>query len=178
MSRDTWNPSAGTSVSVADLESRWRRAATDGADGLTVSGGEPLNQPTAVADLLRRVRRADPEADILLYTGYELDELDADQLVAVSLADALIVGRYLAARPTRLLWRGSANQRLIMQTSLGRARYAAYESVTVERTPMQAAVDDSGHLLVIGVPPPGALGRLERALRERGIHAHGRIRPL
>ncbi|MFI6324075.1 4Fe-4S single cluster domain-containing protein [Nonomuraea sp. NPDC050556] len=169
MSRDTWDPSGGAAIAIKDLETGWLRAAARGATGLTVSGGEPLTQPAALAVLLARVRAVSPAADILLYTGYEPAELNGVQEEAAALADVLIVGRYEASLPTRLIWRGSANQRMILQTPLGRARYAAHEHEEVQRTPMQAVVKESGEILLIGVPPPGSLGKIERELRSRGI---------
>lgn len=174
MSRDTWDPGAGVERSVEELAALWARALADGARGLTVSGGEPLAQPAALAAFLAAVRtddaavRAD-DTDILLYTGYDLDELDDTQLRAAGYADVLITGRYEAGRPTRLIWRGSANQQMVIQTPLGAQRYAEYEDAEAERAPMQVTVDDDGDLLMLGVPPPGTLSRLDGLLRGRGV---------
>ena len=44
IARDTWDPAGGHEVAVADLTAVWQAAVDDGADGLTVSGGEPLEQ--------------------------------------------------------------------------------------------------------------------------------------
>ncbi len=78
------------------------------------------------------------EADLLVYTGYEPDEVD---MTPLRRADAVITGRYDAARPTRLIWRGSANQVLIPRTDLGHARYDRYLDHEPERPPMQFSVD-------------------------------------
>ncbi|GII61468.1 radical activating enzyme [Sphaerisporangium krabiense] len=173
MSRDTWDPAGGEPAPVAGLEALWRAALAAGADGLTVSGGEPLAQPGPLAAFLDRARAVRdavrPEADILLYTGYELEELDEPRLAAVAHADVLITGRYEVTRPTRLPWRGSAGQRLIARTDLGRARYAARADTPADRVPVQVVPDGRGGVLVIGVPPPGTLARMERALRAGGV---------
>ena len=39
------------------------------ADGITISGGEPFDQPDALFELLARIR-SQTEADILVFTGY------------------------------------------------------------------------------------------------------------
>jgi len=163
-------------MGVDKLTQMWHAAVAADADGLTISGGEPLAQAAGLRALLEsadRVRRAtDREIDFLVYTGYEPVEIDGDSARALRLADAVITGRYDVTRPTRLIWRGSANQRLIPQTHLGRRRYGRYLDHKPERVPMQVAAD-GGHLWFIGVPRRGDLPRLERALRERGVTYRG-----
>ena len=186
MSRDTWDAGGGVEVAVGDLVDRWRTALADGATGLTVSGGEPLEQAGPLGEFLRRASevraevRADGtaaaagygEADILLYTGYELAELDEEQLGATRYADALITGRYEAGQPTDLVWRGSANQQLRPLTELGRRRYAVSVDKHVAAPPLQLRVDESG-VWVIGVPRPGTLSRIDRTLRQAGLVVDG-----
>jgi anaerobic ribonucleoside-triphosphate reductase activating protein len=170
MSRDTWDPDGGHQTAVGELADMWRRAVAEGADGLTVSGGEPLTQPEALADLLAAAAdiRGDREIDLLVYTGYTETELDDVRRAAVAKADALVVGRYDAAEPTTLIWRGSANQRILPRTELGRRRYGPYLDHTPVRTPLQV-IRNEDRVEVIGVPRPGTLPTLERALRQTGV---------
>jgi anaerobic ribonucleoside-triphosphate reductase activating protein len=172
MSRDTWPVDGGSTVAVSDIVELWRRALDDGAEGLTVSGGEPLAQAGPLARLLDAVDRVRTgratNPDILLYTGYEVRELDDEQRLVLDRADAVITGRYEAGRPTRLLWRGSANQELVPRTALGAERYGRYIDLAPERPVVQVAVDDD-RMWVIGVPPPGALSIMERSMRSRGV---------
>jgi len=171
MSLDTWDPAGGTGISEARLLRLWRDALAAGATGLTISGGEPLAQAAPLTAFLQSARTCPtdgPEPDILLYTGYELAELDEEGHAAVAAADAVITGRYEAGQPTRLIWRGSANQRLVPGTPLGAARYAEYLELVPDRAPVQIGVDGE-RLWVIGVPAPGALPRMERTLRTQGI---------
>lgn len=129
MSRHTWDAEGGRDASVGELLGLWRDALAQGAEGLTVSGGEPLEQAAGLAEFLagadaaRGAAGREPPADILVYTGYEQDEWDPDRLRALRHADAVIAGRFRIAEPTGLVWRGSANQRLLPRTALGRARY-------------------------------------------------------
>ncbi|WP_380283665.1 4Fe-4S cluster-binding domain-containing protein [Kitasatospora purpeofusca] len=174
MSRHTWDPSAGRELTIERFSVMWRAALAEGLDGLTVSGGEPLEQPAALAALLAAAdaerRRAGATADLLVYTGREPEELAADPVSAAALdgADAVITGRYRAGQPTRLVWRGSANQRLLTRTALGRERYAPFLDHRPERPELQVRVSE-GEVRVIGVPRPGDLGRIERDLVRRGV---------
>ncbi|MEV6975911.1 4Fe-4S cluster-binding domain-containing protein [Kitasatospora sp. NPDC093806] len=178
MSRHTWDPAGGRELTVGRFAELWRAALADGIDGLTVSGGEPLAQAPALAALLAAAdeerRRAGSAAaraaDLLVYTGWEPEELAADPATASALdgADAVITGRYRAGQPTRLAWRGSANQRLDLRTALGRERYAPYLDHRPERPELQVQVTE-GEVRVIGVPRPGDLGRIERELVRRGV---------
>lgn len=81
--------------------------------GLSLSGGDPLHPANVpeITRLLRRIRRECPDKDIWLWTGYRLEELTAEQRLAVALINVLIDGRYIEElRDPALLWRGSSNQ--------------------------------------------------------------------
>ncbi|MBE1537053.1 4Fe-4S single cluster domain-containing protein [Actinomadura algeriensis] len=170
LARDTWDPGGGADRTVADLTRLWTDALRAGADGLTVSGGEPLAQPDGLAAFLAAAAgvRDDlaPDADLLVYTGHEPAEITDPAPLAH--ADAVITGRYDVTRPTRLIWRGSANQILTPRTPRGRARYAPYLDHEPERAPMQVAVNDR-HVWFAGVPRRGDLNRLRRELADRGV---------
>ena len=55
LSQDTWSPDAAEPVSVARVIETCRRVSKDELDGVTISGGEPFDQP----DGLRCLRYAD-----------------------------------------------------------------------------------------------------------------------
>jgi anaerobic ribonucleoside-triphosphate reductase activating protein len=133
----------------------------DAVEGLTLSGGEPFQQATALAALCVRVRAARPSASIMAFSGYAIEELralDAPPGAAALLAqlDLLVDGRFDVRAPTERPWRASANQRLWI---LGRrpADTAAAESGTAE-----VHVEADGRVLLSGFPDPA----LRRAIRE------------
>lgn len=174
VARDTWDPVGGHEVGTRELIALWESALDDGAEGLTVSGGEPCDQPAELTELLEQaaLRRGSPPADLLVYTGFEPVQAFERAPRLLELADAVITGPYDVTRPTRLIWRGSANQVLRPITDLGAERYAAYLAYEPDNTPMQFTVDDQG-MWLIGVPPPGGLTGLERGLRQRGVTLEG-----
>ena len=100
------------------------------AHRLTITGGDPLEQPEDIISLLEAVR---PDYDdVLLYTGYRIEELR--QILGEGylsrlrdLVDVLIDGRYVEALnvPEAVL-RGSINQRIIFFNEGLRPVYESY----------------------------------------------------
>ena len=90
-----------------------------GIDGLTVSGGEPFNQPHGLASLLALARNGYGLSTVV-YTGFTIEELrnDTQRAPVLEYIDVLIDGPYKEdLRETTLLARGSTNQRLIFLTN-------------------------------------------------------------
>lgn len=101
----------GTWVETADLAARI--LATPGIEGISVLGGEPFQQPEALAELCGLVRAGG--LSVMIYTGYTLAELreqvspSAAELLAN--ADLLVDGRYDRTKPeSSRRWIGSSNQ--------------------------------------------------------------------
>ena len=87
VSQDTW-PVAGVATSVHALLSEVVTALRSDVTltGVTISGGEPLEQADAVAELCAGLRSSGAtDVDILLYTGFKMlfsfkeDEFEPDQ---------------------------------------------------------------------------------------------------
>ena len=76
VSQDTWARDAGRDMPLAQLLSWCRQAAADGFDGVTITGGEPFDQPAALSALLSGLHRWRTQAgldfDLLCYSGYPL----------------------------------------------------------------------------------------------------------
>ena len=92
----------------------------DAVEGITISGGEPFEQPE---ELLRLVRAArDRKLSVLIYTGYTYEELmnsfsgiKRDLMHDVlKHTDYLIDGPYVRENPSRNKWAGSGNQRFLL----------------------------------------------------------------
>jgi anaerobic ribonucleoside-triphosphate reductase activating protein len=87
----------------------------------------------------------------------------------LELLDAVIPGRFVAARAPGNIWRGSANQKLVPLSEFGHHRYDDFVDHSAEQTRLQASVDGA-RVWYIGVPKPGELASLEAALARRGLH--------
>lgn len=82
--------------------------------GITLSGGEPFEQPQACSELARRVKELG--LDVYCYTGYRIDEVLEDDAKKELLyeVDTLIDGRFVEEEKNLLLkFKGSENQRVI-----------------------------------------------------------------
>ena len=85
-------------------------------EGITISGGKPFQQPEALAELLKLLRRKN-SPPILVFSGYTGTELRSDPLFAPILTnvDALICGPYRKDLPPAYnRFCSSENQELIL----------------------------------------------------------------
>jgi len=107
---------AGTLLSISEVMRLVLDPVGEPRDGVTVLGGEPFMQPDGLAALLCELKSRNQH--ITLYSGYTIEELrarpEASVHEALSLADILIEGRFVAAQSHGAgEWRGSTNQRII-----------------------------------------------------------------
>jgi len=166
ISVDTWAPGRGLTL-VTDLLAAitpWIPA----AEGITVSGGEPFDQPVALAALLGGIRRLSI-ADILVFTGHPLETIGSQLASMEGLIDALITDPFDDTAPQTLALRGSDNQRLVPLTSLGHERFAAYDRCMDARDrAVDVMFDINGEVWFAGIPARGDFRRLQRLLRDAG----------
>ena len=101
--------------------------------GVTFSGGEPFEQPRAMAELAKGVMERD--LDLVSYSGYTFEELlemaeeDEDVRYIIEHCRMIIDGRFQLENKTLALpFRGSTNQRLIdVQASLETGKVVEFE---------------------------------------------------
>ena len=109
ISVDTWEHGRNL-VPLEAVRARLSQLAPNAA-GLTISGGEPLEQPEALAALLEHWRSVS-KASVLLFTGREWDEVGGWFTANAGLVDCVIAGRFRSEWPQTLALRGSDNQEL------------------------------------------------------------------
>lgn len=165
MSLDTWaTPPADTSIDkIVTRLGPWLKK----ADGLTISGGEPFDQPEAIVALLAAIRPR-VTGDILLFSGYGFDDIPNAARPALECLDAFVCGRFIEQRASDLPLRGSDNQELHLLTPLGHARYSDLE-IRSPRRPRIDLVETDGELWFAGIPRPGDLDRLNAIFSVRGL---------
>jgi anaerobic ribonucleoside-triphosphate reductase activating protein len=119
-----------------------------GVEGLTVSGGEPMQQRHSLLPLLRRVR-AETDLSVLVFSGYTWDEIGRMRGAASLLAtiDVLIAGRYDQCSHLARGLRGSANKTVHLLTP----RYRMEDIDDVPRT--EIVIEENGDVIVTGIDP-------------------------
>lgn len=174
VSRDTWGKDAGRETTVARVMS-WCRDVTGGVfDGVTISGGEPFDQPAALSALLDALihwREAlGTDFDILCYSGYPHARLQQKHARLLQKLDALIPEPFVENLPMSHVWRGSANQPLIVLSERGKRNYSSHVDMPAAEAGKQMQVMVEGtHAWFIGIPARGDMQAMEESCRERGI---------
>jgi len=104
-------------ANVVDVEMLGRQiVATPDLEGLTISGGEPMMQAQALAELVDYVSKVKPHLSVLVFSGFKLSDLRkkaySDQGIAALLEriDVLIDGLYIENLNDGRGLRGSSNQ--------------------------------------------------------------------
>lgn len=137
-------------------------------DGVTFSGGEPMQQAPALLDLIESLRAQVPGLSFGMYSGYSLHELEAGRYWTRpevtqesrqeiwtrvrSHLDFAVLGRYVAARPSTLPLLSSANQELVLFTG----RYREHDFAPQE---VEVHIEAHGIVQITGFPATGLTRR-------------------
>jgi anaerobic ribonucleoside-triphosphate reductase activating protein len=152
-----WNPNfwprkGGHDRTVESLVEQITK--TEGIGGITILGGEPLEQAEAVHELIMRVKKVG--LSVFLYSGFERDELDEIQQASVNASDIVVLGRYVEdKRNVNLRWRGSSNQ--ILEFPTKRYRGIQFE----ERGECEVIFEEDGSIRVLGYPDSKLIAFIE-----------------
>ena len=168
ISRDTWEPAA-TTVEVRDLLnplSKW----VEHADGLTVSGGEPFEQPGALREIVTWWRQHS-DTSVLIFTGRGLGEIATPLSTMEGLVDAVITGPFELTSSQTLALRGSDNQEIHALTPAGLQFHAYDRARTTEDRRLDVSVMPNGEVWFAGIPDRGMFQQLRHGLGAAGHSA-------
>lgn len=117
-------------------------------DGFTISGGEPFMKPKALAKLVKNLNEIND--DILIFTGYTLEELkalnDVDIDYVLDNCTAIVDGPFIKELNEDVGLRGSSNQRILVFK-----HQEKYEGAETNERQLQTVVYGKG-ILTIGIP--------------------------
>jgi anaerobic ribonucleoside-triphosphate reductase activating protein len=186
---ETWDFAPEKAVPLEDVAERIRaffEQSPRRPDGLTISGGEPFDQPEALMGLLRRLRPGGagdanaPEVDdILIYSGYRLEvllksrpEFFAGTRSAVlsdspesPLFAALVDGPFEEGNVTDSVWKGSDNQSLTILKKEFFPRYGEWARRTARSLQRVKASHPGGGgdtWFLLGIPRQEDVPRLKK----------------
>lgn len=145
-------------------------------EGITLSGGEPLDQADSLMELIRLIRH-ERDFGVVCYTGHTIEKItDTRHRSLLDNVDLLIDGSYLQSAHADLLWRGSKNQRVHILTDRYRAEVEPLLSVSDRSAGMEFRIGSDGNPAFIGVPHVANFSHtLEQELLQRGIFLERQI---
>jgi anaerobic ribonucleoside-triphosphate reductase activating protein len=170
---DCWNPishkfngadlAAAAAASIVEQIQTARRVLP--LEGVTFSGGEPMQQVHALVELMNGIRAAAPSASMGMFTGYTEPELDVGHYATRPTAltaekrklwqivrghlDFAVMGRYDRTQPGTAPLRTSRNQKLLLLSS--RYREGDFTEQFVE-----VGIDQYGKAVLTGFPVFGS----------------------
>ena len=99
-----WEFGKGIDVTIEEILNQ-----CNDLDGITLHGGEPLDQANVLVELIKKLKQQGKT--VILFTGYVFKELNKVQKQAWTSSDIVISGRYEEQnRNIYLQFRGSTNQ--------------------------------------------------------------------
>lgn len=136
-----WSAKGGDEIQISELLKEIQ--ALHDIEGITLLGGEPLQQPKASLELIKGAKSLG--LSVFLYTGYEPSEFDETMLACFNLSDIAVTGRYVQElRDTGLRWRGSQNQQVHFISDM------YDETVLTEQTEVEFHVLPTGEIQIVG----------------------------
>lgn len=171
ISPELWEPGIPTAITAVagELAAPLARGA-----GLTISGGEPFDQPREVRQLILAVRAIAGDVEVLVYTGYSLESLLDNRPASttssaakrlIECIDIVIDGPYVASAGDGLRWRGSDNQRVHLLTTRVQRHAAESQRPWSGPRPLRVQRIAGSEYRVVGIPRRGDLEQLRAAAR-------------
>jgi anaerobic ribonucleoside-triphosphate reductase activating protein len=133
-------------------------------DGLTFSGGEPMEQAAGLASVAQLARRK-KKISIICFTGYRYERLvyhppNPGVRDLLNELDVLIDGPYIREKNDSKGLRGSSNQRVIHLTS--NLKHIDLES---QKRRVELSIKD-GEFSIVGIPTPSLNLAIAQAMHE------------
>ncbi len=116
---------------------------------ITISGGEPFDQPKALEYFLKKLK-LNGFKDILVYTGYEYEEIKDRYNYILKYIDVLISGRFIEGLGTEYIWKGSDNQKMYIFNKKLEKIYNEYRKE--KKNKRLQIVEKNDDIYILGIP--------------------------
>lgn len=169
--KEMWSFNTKNEISVSELIERISDEENN-IEGITLLGGEPLDQFEEIIELLNECRHIG--LSTMLFTGYEMTEITEKGMSSIkNLTDILITGRYDETKRTlNHQWIGSTNQEIHYLTE----RYNNFRNVNSNY--VEISIDDFGKVETFGFPDEKLLKAIEiESPRYLQAHCQSRTSP-
>ena len=106
---ETWSHYRNNLILVDEI---FESIKNSSATGVTISGGDPFEQPEELFYLLTKIKQLDLSDGVIVFTGYTIDEIRVREELVKSLdyIDVLIDGLYIEEKRISSGLAGSSNQ--------------------------------------------------------------------
>lgn len=141
---ETHDISQGEELQISDILSIILEHENE-IEGISISGGEPLDQSEELIELLLQVRNK-TELSVILWTGYPRNELE--QMISVEklskLVDLIIIGPYIEEFHEPIGLKGSSNQEYIFFSN-------KYDEQDLLEVPGSEIIFNEGEMQISGI---------------------------
>jgi anaerobic ribonucleoside-triphosphate reductase activating protein len=149
VSGEAWSFEGGERADIDELSGRIGDIVeNESPDGISISGGEPFDQPGPLIRLLRNLDAAGIR-DVLIFTGYRIRDIAARHAEISGLAAAVVDGPFEKGNDTELCWKGSENQTLTLFRPEFAERYSRWAAAKKGRLQI---LSDEREIFVAGIP--------------------------
>lgn len=144
----------------------------DEIEGITLSGGDPFDQPAELLQEFLTAVRRESSLSIMCYTGRTYRQLVSGPQAVIhqqilQQCDLLIDGTYDESLNTGHQWRGSSNQQIHYLTD--RYQSLARELEYAQDRSIEFDLSLDNQLAITGIPQPGFMESLQEQLARRGV---------
>lgn len=168
---ELWEAKPEQEVTVSDFVNAVKQLLGDRlqeADGITISGGEPFDQPEELLHLVEAFRGI--TEDILIFSGYTREQLQEKAVNASILKNVavLVDGPYQDNDNQGEILRGSANQRYFYRDDEVRNKYEKYLQEHAGKHQVENFTVKDG-VISVGIHKKDFRETLTKQLRDRKI---------
>lgn len=164
---------AGYDIEVEELADQISSVINqEGFDGLSITGGEPMEQVDSLLPLINLIREriktesTESAFNILMFSGLTFEQIEKQEYQLADAVDAMVCGPYERNRPRAGRLLASDNQELVILNEAFRSYFETYAQ-DAQRA-LQFDVGESG-IYLVGMPDSGDLEQFEKELAKRGV---------
>ena len=114
MCKNCYNPETWSHYknNLVDIDSLVEEIKNSSVSGVTISGGDPFEQPEELFYLLREIKQLDLSDGVIVFSGYTMEQIRGDSKLEKCLdyIDVLIDGLYIEEKRITNGLAGSSNQ--------------------------------------------------------------------
>lgn len=110
--KETWDFNGGKQFTSDELSKIRKNMSYNWVQGISILGGEPLEQSEDLLNFLKYIKSKFPQKDIWMWTGYTYEDVKDNEIFKY--VDVVVDGPFQEEKKNvSLQFRGSENQRII-----------------------------------------------------------------